>query len=327
MAYRVLIVQEPWLQKWDHFVEQADGGTIFHRLDFLAYHGGRFASQESHLVFLDGDTLLAVMPMAVLADAGGPCAYSPYGGSYGGPVFMRHPSYHQSQALVAALVAFLHDQGITKLRVTMPIAPAYTQPSDTFRFALLESGFVCRQRDISSVVPLSAEKPVEQALTSRVRNMVRKSRKEAVEVVPRGSLEDFWLLMDLTFAKHGTHPTHAKREWAWLMDHFPQSIFVDVAYHHGLPVAGVGYLEINRHLHSSFYFCQDPSRQHLQGLSLLICEGLARCHAEGYAWFDFGTSSVNMKARPGIFLFKEGFGAIGAFRETYEWEAMTSRRV
>ncbi|MBI4798463.1 MAG: GNAT family N-acetyltransferase [Desulfarculus sp.] len=320
MAYRVLELQGSWLPHWDPFVEQAHGGTIFHRLDFLAYHGDRFAKQESHVMFLDGDTLVGVMPMAVLDGEQGSWARSPYGGSYGGPVFKSHPTYHQSQGLVQALLDHLRERGVHRLVMTMPIAPAFRQPCDTFRFALLEAGFTCRRRDISSVVPLATGQTVEQSLTSRARNMVRKSRKESVEVVHRGDEKDFWRLMALTFAKHGAEPTHTQEQWDWLRQRFPQAIFMDLAYHHGEAVAGVGYMEINQRLHSSFYFCQDPEHQNLQGLSLLIQEGLSRCQAQGYAWFDFGTSSVDMQARPGIFLFKEGFGAVGAFRETYEWQ-------
>ena len=36
---------------WNDFVERVDNGTIFHRLDFLAYHGQKFKVNEEHLLW------------------------------------------------------------------------------------------------------------------------------------------------------------------------------------------------------------------------------------------------------------------------------------
>jgi hypothetical protein len=320
LSYQVRHIQEPWAQAWDSFVERAEGGTLFHRLDFLAYHGRRFADREHHLVFLKGETLMGVMPLALFPQNDGLAARSPYGGSYGGPVFLHPPTYHQSHELVEALLAYLGQVGVNRLTMTLPIHAAYRQPCDTFRLVLLERGFTLLQRDISSVVPLGEGFSLETSMVPQARNKARKASKEGVEVIQGAGLEDFWEVLALNFAKHGRPPTHTREDLAWLMDRLPQRIYLDVAVHQGRPVAGLAYFVITKKMNSSFYLCQDPDRQHLQGLTLLVQEALARSHDAGYAWFDFGTSSVGMQGRPGVFAFKENFGAVGLFRETYTWQ-------
>ena len=311
------------LETWNAFVCSSNEGTLFHRLDFLAYHGERFREAEHHLVIYKGESIHGVMPMAVFEEDEELAAKSPYGGSYGGPVFSKPQNYQDSHEIIVGILEYLVSQQVSKLTLSLPISVYYQQYSETFRLALIEEGFQCVNRDISSAVCLDTDNPVSEKMTSRARNMARKARKMGVEVVRRAPITDFWRVMEKTFAKHGTNPTHTLAELQWLHAHLPKRIYVDVAYLEGAPVAGVGYFVINDRVNSSFYLCQDPQKQRTQALSLLIYEALEQALQEGFCWFDFGTSSVNMKGRPNIFRFKESFGAIGVFRETYEWDKPT----
>ena len=54
-------------------------------------------------------------------------------------------------------------------------------------------------------------------------------------------------------------------------------------------------------------------------MSLIVYDTILKAKEDGFKYFDFGTSSVNMKGRENIFRFKESFGAIGVFRHTYYW--------
>ena len=306
---------------WNQFVDQANGGTLFHRLDFLAYHGERFAANEHHLVIYKGQSLYGVMPMAIFEQEGRRVAKSPYGGSYGGPVFAQPQLYQDSLDIIEALLVYLKLQAVNEFILTLPIAGCYTRFCETFRLALLERGFQCVNRAISRVVDLAHTTPVAETLTSRARNMARKALKLGLEVRPRAPLADFWSVMEKTFAKHAAKATHTSAEFQWLQKHHPERVYADVAYAKGQPVGGIGYFVVNQRVNSSFYFCQDPEQQQTQALSLLLCQGLEQAQQHGFRWFDFGTSSVNMKGRSNIFSFKESFGAVGQFRETYQWRA------
>lgn len=63
-------------EAWTHFVEHANEGTIFHRLDFLQYHGERFSQHEHHLAWYKGQTLFGIIPMAIFEEEYGRAARS-----------------------------------------------------------------------------------------------------------------------------------------------------------------------------------------------------------------------------------------------------------
>ena len=322
MKFKVEKFQQSQSHRWNDFVDNSNEGTLFHRLDFLAYHGEKFCKNEHHLIIYKGEAVHAVMPLAIFDEDRRRIAKSPYGGSYGGPVFSKPQNYQDSHGVVEAILEYLKSQGVNELTLTLPISVCYRRYSETLRLVLLEQGFQCINRDISSVVCLDKNNPTSKEMTSRIRNTARKARKArkmGVDVVCHAPIADFWQVLEMTFAKHGNKPTHTLAEFQWLHERNSERVYVDIATLDGIPIAGVGYFVINQIVNSSFYLCQDSQKQQVQGLSLLIYEALKRAQKEGFHWFDFGTSSAQMQGRPNIFRFKESFGAIGVFRETYVW--------
>jgi Acetyltransferase (GNAT) domain len=310
-------------EQWNTFVERSNEGTIFHRLDFLAYHGERFRQQEHHLVWQDGPKIFGLMPMAIFEEDGKRVARSPYGASYGGPLFEKPLSYADSREVVCCLINYFKELGVGACHITLPLSCYYGTYSETFRFALLEHGFQCVNRDIASVACLEPTKSVLEPTTSRANEMARKARKATragVTIANRGNLQDFWAVLEKTFQKHQTKPTHTQEQFQWLCDRMGGAVYADVAYLGPQPVAGIGFFVINQRVISSFYLCQDPELQHTQALSSLIYNALVRSQESGFKWFGFGTSSVRMEGRENIFRFKESFGATGLFRETYTWQ-------
>jgi hypothetical protein len=306
--------EEADLKRWNGLIAKADGATIFHKPDFLAYHASRF--DELHLGCFRGGELYGVMPMAMSEEAGVRTARSPYGGSVGGFVFADTPGYFKCDELLTELTAFLKGRGVARLVLTPPVTAYYAAPSDSLAFAMLRHGFTVANSELTSIVALGPSLETE-VFTSRARNMARKAEKLGVRCAFRAPLDDFWKVMDLTFGKHGVPPTHSREEWAWLMDRLPESVWVDVAYLEGVPVAGIGHFRINGRADSSFYLASDPEARDAQGLSLLVYRSILNAAEQGYAWFDFGGSSVNMVPRENVIRFKESFGALGMFRHSY----------
>ena len=305
---------------WDAFVARAEGGSIFHRLRFLAYHGSRFTAQERHLVVLRSGALFGVMPMAVADEGGRRVARSPYGGSYGGPVFERRLRYHEAMAVAAQLARALAGLGVDKATVTLPVAPLYAEPCETLRLALCENGFASIRRDISSVVAVRPTRAAaEAAMDSRARNAARKAARLGVTTVRGADVDAFWPVLLRSYERHGVAPTHTRDELARLAATFPDAVSVDVALLDGQPVAGICHIAASPRVDGSFYLAADPAHRDTQALGLLVAESLATAADRGYAFFDFGTSSAGMRGRPGVFLFKEQFGAVGVARETLAW--------
>ena len=297
---------------WNATVEAGNGGTLFHRLDFLAYHGERFADCECPLGIYKGNELYGVLPLAIVEENGLRCALSPFGASYGGPVFARPQSHADSQEIVTAYVSWLKDRDIVKAEFVLPVAACYNEYCETFRLNLMDHGFALTKRRISCLVNLQRPVPLDAQFKAQVRNKIRKATKASVRIEKRGDVEDFLLVLEKTFEKHGVPPTHSKDEFRWLCEDLSQRVYVDVAYVGKQPVAGIGYFVINDLVNSSFYLCQDPSKQETAALSLLVSEALRTSQAESFSWFDFGATG-----RANIFTFKEGFGSIGMFRDTF----------
>lgn len=319
MAIKILPYPPGSQEKWDAFVNRSNEGTLFHRMAFLKYHGSKFKSCEHPLAWYKGEELFGVMPLAVLEADGEKIARSPYGASYGGPVFEKPPDYSECCDVVSALTEYMRHIHVTRCKLVLPVSCCYRTYSETMRLSLLEQGFQCVNRDISSVVNLSGELPMQKRITSRARNMARKAEKSGIVRRTRAPLEDFWTVLEKTYQEIDRKPAHTFSELQWLCRRFPDEVYVDVAYYKGVPVAGVACFVLNARVNSSFYLCQDPEFQHLQGQSLLVYHALTESHEKGFQWFDFGTSSLNMRGSENLFRFKESFGAVGLFREAYEW--------
>jgi hypothetical protein len=316
---RIVEATGTWLERWDDCVESSVNGTLFHLRRFLAYHGERFRGAERFLLVLDGDTLTAQIPVALVEESPGRHLRTPYGASYGGFAFQRYPTFTRACRIIEAFLAWCEAEGVTRATFTSPIAACSPLPLDVAHFALLRAGFRSVSRDVSSVVTLDPSVPVASAVTSRARNRARAAQRNGVTVEVRAPIEDFWSVIEATFERHGTPPTHTLAEFRWLADRLPQRVYADVAYRNGEPVAGIGYFVINRFVNSSFYLGQRPDRRDLNGLTLCVLRGLERAQRDGFRWFDFGLSTNDMRPRENVFRFKEQFTSVGQLRETFEW--------
>jgi len=316
---RIMESAGSWLDRWDEHIERSVNGTLFHLRRFLAYHGDRFRDSERLLLALNGDTVIAQIAVAITDGPTGRHLRSPYGASYGGFAFQRYPTFTQACRIVDAFLAWCQEQGVTKAAITPPIAACSTAPLDVAHFALLHRGFRSVNRELSSIVALDPTVTVDASVTSRARNQARRATRAGVTIERGADIDAFWSVIAATFEQHGTQPTHTLEEFRWLTEALPGRVCVDVAYWQDEPVAGIGYFVINRLVNSSFYLCQRPERRDLGGLTLCLLRGLERAREDGYPWFDFGTSTVQMHPRENVFRFKEQFSPAGQFRETFEW--------
>jgi hypothetical protein len=311
-----------WFIKWNKFVEDSNNGTIFHRLDFLEYHCEKFKETENHLIWLKGEEIFCVLPLAFFKTENQIVAKSPYGGSYGGIVCKKPLNYFESNEVVCSLLDYFRNFGVNEIIITLPTKNLEIIQTDTLFFSFIEHGFKIINSDISSVVVIDNEEDKNSMFTTRSRNMVRKARKANVLPKQNQSIDDFWQVMDLTFSKIGKPPTHTYNEWKYLCYTFPDIFWNDVAYLNNKPIAGIGHVKINKTTYSSFYLCSNPNYYETQALSLLITEALINAKDRGLKYFDFGTSSINMKANENIFRFKESFGSIGVFKHTIKYKCI-----
>jgi hypothetical protein len=314
--FSITIADKASYDFWDSYVLKSPNGTLYHEQKFLSYHGDKFKDRTVNIIIRDGDKVAALVSFLV----DGTTIRSPYGASYGGFVFTHPPTYSHSVAILSLVMDYLSKEyAAEKITLSPPPNFCASASNDTFLFAMTEAGFILSSRDICSVVDLRGLKNSNDTITNNAQNMIRKAHKNGVEIMEQCTVQQFWELLTDTYKKHGVPPTHSYSELSVLHDLYPDRISFHGVAHEGVPVAAICEFSLNTIVKTSFYFGQNEEKKEFQGLSLAIEHALARAIRDGYSYYDFGTSTVNMAARPNIFRFKESFGAQGFFREKYEW--------
>ena len=318
-AFTIVPYADKDFQAWNRFVEDSNNGTIFHRLDFLSYHGDRFKNNENHLMIFKDKALFAVLPLGIFKDGGKQIARSPFGASNGGPVFNKPPNYSESRDFIKTLVEYLRSQKVNELHFMLNPGCYEKIYCETFRFALLEEGFVSVKRDITSVIALNETLPEAAMLKRKAADLarkVRKAKKAGIEIHFDSPLDDFKIVFEKTYNRLQKKATHTIEELKTLSEKV-KGISFEVGYVKDKPVVGICHFAVNRQCLKTFYLCQDFDFKETQCLTYLIYESIMESKVKGYAWYDLGTSSTDMVGKTNIFQFKESLGSLGQFRESF----------
>jgi hypothetical protein len=303
-------------QAWDDFVDQANNGTLFHRLSYLAYHGEAFEKDSHHLAWIQGGAIRAVMPLAILDEDGVRVARSPYGASYGGIVVPLELSLNHAQELVESLLDSLRGQGVHKLIVVPPPSLNFARPHDYLNFWMIKHGATCPSAELTSYIEIN-EEPLDTFTYSAVK-AVRKAKANEVSIEESRDIEAFYEILAANRQKFGATPTHSLEDIQWLLHRLPEHIKLFMAYKDRTPIAGSLVFRVNRHVILDFYWAHRDEYQELRPVNLLVYEITRWAHRNGFHIFDFGTQTINMVPQEGSTRFKETFGAVGVFRKTYE---------
>ena len=314
---RVVRYQANQFDKWNKFIESSCNGTIFHRLDFLSYHKEKFIDNEHHLIWFKGETIFAVMPMAVFEQDGKKIAKSPYGASYGGIITREDSDYFDARDLIDSLISYLNSINVDEIVIT-PLIWTHNV-SLNIEFNLLRSGFKVVNSDADSIILLSKCDLIENNLfSSSARRHLKKAKAHQITTnMNSANYGDFWHVMEKTFAKFETSPTHTLNDWQCLHQTFPSNIKMEIAYFDDKPIAAIGKLILNKSTDFAFYILQDPEFKDLQGLTFLFRESIKLSMQRKAIYYDLGTSSVNMYPRENIIRFKESLGGKTFLRNTY----------
>jgi hypothetical protein len=316
--FRIIKYEDKYFDAWNSFVKKSNNGTIFHRQDFLNYHGDKFKENEHHLIILKGETIFGLIPMAFFKKEGKIIAKSPYAASYGGFIFNDIVNYSNSRLIISLFINYLSLFNINEVYITPSINSYQEKHCDTFNFNLLESGFKIINSDITNVVNLSKGDIYKDILTSRARNMISKALKFNLNIIERSDINVFWDLLIKTYNKFNKAPTHSLQELAYLVNNFEKEIYFNVVLYENRPISGILIFNLNHNCNLVFYLVTDELYLYTQSLSLLIYHTMLKSKEKGVEFFDFGTSSINLVSNPNLFQFKESFGSIGSFKQTYK---------
>lgn len=132
---------------WDKLVDQSNNGTLFHKLDFLFYHGKRFSEVEKCLVWRVGEQPFGLMASALSFQNGKNTLISPYGASFGGSIFQRPLKLQEALNVADALKNFLSDSDIDVCRLTLAPRIYWNVYCEAINFCLEKIGFSIDSRD------------------------------------------------------------------------------------------------------------------------------------------------------------------------------------
>ena len=305
---------------WKAFLQDSNNGTLFHDLEFLAYHPpGKY--NFHHLVALRGTDIEAVIPGALSADG---IFVSLSGASIGGPAVRKSLPAEVCIHLVEALQLYCNSAGWQGIEITLPPPIYHDEPDQIIEFALHARGFQLVHRSMSLLIPLDHEKSnhYERLFRERQRRYVRANRRRGVAVTESAidGLRGFLELLEETHARLKAQPTHTPAEIRSLFDRVPSHLRIWSAHLGGIVIASMLLFILNRNICVTFYLCDRASHRANHGATVLLAEVIDALGARGYRYLDMGPSASTMHFNHGVVGFKESLGARAFCRDRWRWQ-------
>lgn len=307
---------------WNRFVDKSVNGTLFHRLDFLAYHKNKFKENDHCLAVYKGEAIVALLPLGIFKEDGKTLARSPFGASWGGLVYSGNLKLRNFLQITELLLDYLVDLNVQQCYITPPPQCYYNEYDTHFEFALFNKGFQLVNREVTSVSYLEPYKDdFWQVLGSKCRNSSRKAL-EKFEIIENAKISDYYPIIEEDKKRHDAVATHSFEELSDLTNRFPKRIYADIALHKETGAkAVVCFFECNALCTFTFYIAQEDRALRLNGVNAILANATKRAIEQNKKYIDFGPSSIKGEIENiGVSDFKESFGAKGFFRDTYLWE-------
>ena len=300
---------------WNEFVDQSNNGTLFHRLDFLAYHQSRFEKNAHHLRFLKKGNCIGVLPLGFFQEEGLLIGKSPFGASYGGLVTQTDCSLTDMEHMVDRLLDHLREHQVQQLRIVQPPLIYYDVPEDYFDFCLLKKGAQLTASDMTSYIKVR-EQPLDGFLP-RARRDTQKAIDAHLQVVQSDDVAGFYTILMENMRKFDGTPTHSQEEVSWLIKHFPDAIKIYHVLHDAQQVGTALVFEVNARAWLTFYWAQSQDFTQLHSKNYLIVKLSELAREKRVSYIDFGPQTLNMEPFYGVTMFKESLGGRGLLRRAY----------
>lgn len=306
--------------EWDSFIKSSKNGTIFHSMKFLSYHG-KDKFTDCSLVFRHKGRIASVFPAALINKDGKLILKSHPGASYGGPIFDTCAGLNAVVDVVDEIVGFAHEEGIDYIDMRLSPRVFHKFPSEELEYVLWYKGFSIVNTELSSAVQLMFEtnESIVENMRYNTKQPARKAAENGVIFQESTDYKTFWEILKSNLQKHGATPTHTLNEILLLKELLPNSIKLFCSFKDSSMIAGTVVFIANSVACHTFYIAQDYDYQFFRPLNHLLSETIKWAHSEGFRFLNFGisTESGGTIINPGLFRFKEGFGAYGTVRRYY----------
>jgi len=309
---------------WQDFLASAANKSLYHDLDFLAYHPKeRF--QFEHLLLRQNGKILALLPGGLVKRLEGAVFVSPLGASFGGPVVKSRLRAAQALGMVQALQEYATARGLVGLDLTLAPAVFGDPPSNLVPFALFGRGFRLCNRWLCAMLDLSGVSfpRYEKFFRKTSANLVRASRRKGMVLAEYGldGLPLFLKIFEDTYNRHGVNATHTAEEIAWLLEHLPDRVRLFLTMKEGCCLAGVLVFMLMPSVAYTFYICTSTAHAEIGAVQFLFAD-LADLLAErNVRWLDLGPCCRDDNFNAGVTFFKESLGCVMHCRDSWSWRA------
>jgi hypothetical protein len=311
--------------EWAAFLKGSPNATLFHDLDFLGYHpAGRF--QFQHLVFRRRNRIVAVLPGG-LADAGDAKTFiSPLGASFGGPALATRLAPVEALEIVGALEEYAKANAWQGISLILPPEIYAPEIGGTIGWALQALRFSLASRWLCQIIPIESEAPDQYARLFRDTHAtnVRTGRRQGIEILEGGVdlLDQFLPLLDDTYRRHGTAPTHSHDELRRLTTRMPERFITFLSVLDGRAISALFVMLLSSRVATTFYICNSESDVARNGNVVAMAGAIDYLAKRGCRYLDLGPSSDgDGRLNAGVAFFKHGLGAAGHCRDRWIWAA------
>jgi len=316
MSLKIVQYDEQWKIKWDDFVRRSNNGTMFHLQQFLAYHPeGRF--RWNHLLFLDGDNIVSVLPASVQ----GSVFESPLGASYGSFV-TGDISFANALDLVDLFAEYCRSNSFERALLTAPPFIYQQKYSQNIDYALAYRGFTYDKHYISHAIPLTDEQFLSRFQSTARRYIHKYQREDELVIEISDDYDAFYPILLENKMRHNVKPTHSLEELKMLRELLPENLILFLAKHDGQPVAGSLVFRCNEQVSLCFYNMLLYEYEGYNPIYALMFEVVKWSFGQGLRWVDIGVSQDThaenqMTPAMSLIAFKEKFDSRGILRSTY----------
>lgn len=311
--------------EWKSFLLKSNNGTLFHDLDFLAYHAeGRF--DEHHLMFYRSGRLVALLPAAIVSEPDGRnFLKSPYGASVGGFVIPAHVGIETVLDIISSTQSYAGGIGLHGIELRLGPNIYHHEPNSLIDFCLTYHSFRLTRRWLTFVIPLySSHTHLSGIVYSKSKKYdIRTNLKKGVSPseADHKKLDEFYDMLLETLSRHNASPTHSKAELQDIFNKVSGRVRLFLCSYNDIEIAGVLVFMLNACTAYTYYICEKDRFKKMCGPAVLIAYIADQLAREGIEHLDLGPSASTYHLNRGAVFFKEGLGSEGFCRDEWRWES------
>lgn len=298
---------------WRDLVRHSPPATVFHTLEWLRFWQTAFPSDRVFFITVpadaaSGSSLAAGMPVVAIKKKFFTHFFSLPRGCYGGPL-VRDPSAPVASTDMAAVL----DRFISETKRSSGMVELVDFSGLLDRWNLVLPGFHTRvgRTHILDIGAASgaASRIWERNLDGKVRNQIRQSERQGVEITPvetDADVDACWRMYQETDRRHGRAPVYDRGFYRVLFETIGRTGFVHwtIARRGNMPIANaifLGHGDMVFHWNGASLACGWEFRPN----NGLMWEAIRWACERGFRRFNFGGSPADAD---GLVHLKEGFG-------------------